>query len=192
MVKILSTSKPAQSRIDPNRKTVGAIYREAHEKNTDAFVECGDLTRELINSLVDDLNQTIASNPYEGEPFYITVYEKKDLQMKTAILRRLYTSKYRPYPEDDTTVFHVEPKTNRVKFCWCLPHHTEMDNILLNFSLYNQDYVNDIRAWKATNLKHFGFDILKKKEEGKNKLLPVPALENRDKLLNSPEIILSI
>lgn len=192
MVKILSTSKPAQSRIDPNRKTVGAIYREAHEKNTDAFVECGDLTRELMTSLADDLNQTIASNPYDNEPFYILVYEKKDLQMKRAILRRLYTSKYRPYPEDDSTVFYVEPITNKVKFCWCLPHESEMDNVLLNFSLYEPDYVNDIRAWKATNLKHFGFDLHKKMVDGVIRLLPVPSLENRDKLLNAAEIAVAM
>ena len=107
------------SQFDPSRKKVGQIYNDLAKSNTDTHVECGDLARELTKSLVEDLNDTIASNPFDGKPFYITVYEKKDLQMKRAILRRLYVSKYRPYPEDDTVVFYVEPRTNNVKFCWC-------------------------------------------------------------------------
>lgn len=187
-----STIKPGQSRIDPSRKTVGRIYREAAQSNTDAFVTNGDLTRELSTSLVDDLNETIASNPFDSKPFYIAVYEKKDLQMKRSILRRLYVSKYRPYPEDDTIVFYVEPKTNKVKFCWCLPHHTEMDNMLMNFSLYEPDMINDIRAWKETNLKHFGFDLIPVVKDGIEHLLPVPSKENRDKLINMPELAIAI
>ena len=214
MAKILNTTKPVQSRIDPSRKTVGAIYREAAEKNSDAFVINGDLTSELERSLVDDLNETIASNPFENQPFYITVYEKKDLQMKRAFLRRLYVSKYRPYPEDDTLVFHVEPNTNKVKFCWCLPHHTEMDNMLINCTLYNTDLINDILAWKAMNLGHFGFTFvpvfkkdlhLWKDSELKKRIInwfnankrrkkimwPVPTEENRDKVINSSELVVA-
>ena len=173
-----------RSRFDPNRKTVGAIYRDAALSNTDAFVENGDLTSEMMNSLVDDLNEAIASDPFDGRSFYITVYEKKDLQMERMILRRLYKSLYRPYPEDDTLVYKVDPKSNKIWFCWCLPHHTEMDNVLLNFTLYDKDYVNDIRAWKDVNLKHFGFDRVK--IQGKEKI--IESLENRDKVVGSAEI----
>lgn len=151
------TTKEDTSRFDSSRKTAGAIYREAAENNTDEFVECGDLSRELTKSLVDDLNECITSDPFEGRPFYITIYEKKDLQMKRAILRRLYTSLYRPYPEDDTVVFFVDPRSNTVKFCWCLPHHTEMDNMLSNSGLYDFNMINDIRAWKSEDLDYFGF-----------------------------------
>lgn len=173
-----------QSRIDPTRKTVGAIYNEAQKNNTDAYVINGDLTHELTNSLVDDLNKTIASNPFDGKPFYITVYEKKDLQMKKALLRRLYVTKYRPYPEDDTVVFYVEPRSNNVKFCWCLPHSSEMDNILMNFLHYDKNLVADIRAWKAENLEHFGF----RQKEG----VTVDMENNRDYSINQPEIKIKI
>ena len=180
------------SQFDPTRQTVGSISRQLKEKNTDAYVQCGDLTREMTNSLVDDINDTIASNPYDGEEFYITVYEKKDLQMKETILRRLYVTKYRPYPEDDTIVFHVEPKTNNVKFCWCLPHHTEMDNVIINFHLYEKDYVNDIKAWKNYDLKHFGFDQIKQVVDFKGKKIrtpvPVPSKTNNDYYLNRAQI----
>ncbi|HEY3527483.1 MAG TPA: hypothetical protein VGK47_14905 [Nitrososphaeraceae archaeon] len=147
-----------QSTIDPSRKTVGAIYRDASINNKEAFVVNGDLTHELMKSLVDDLNNTIASNPFDGKEFYITVYEKKDLLMPRAILRRLYVTKYRPYPEDDTVVFYVEPKSNTVRFCWCLPHVNEMNNMLANEGLYNQEMIQDIQAWKRHDLKHFGFN----------------------------------
>ncbi len=151
------------SHIDPNRKTVGAIYRDAAMASRDSFVINGDLTNEMMKSLVDDLNETIASNPFEGNPFYITVYEKKDLQMERAILRRLYVSKYRPYPEDDTVVFYVEPRSNTVKFCWCLPHSSEMDNMLINAHLYNEEMIADIKAWKKIDLEHFGFHYIGKR-----------------------------
>ena len=147
-----------QSRIDPSRKTVGAIYQEAAKNNTDKFVTNGDLTNELMSSLVCDINETAQSKPYDDLPFYITVYEKKDLQMQRAILRRLYTTKYRPYPEDDTIVWYVDAKSGRLEFCWCLPHSSEMENILANELLYNKEMVEDIKRWKAHDLFHFGFE----------------------------------
>lgn len=146
-----------QSRYDPSRKTVGAIYRDAQLNNKEEFVTNGDLTNELMSSLVCDLNDTIQSNPYDGSPFYIIVHEKKDLQMPHMILRRLLTMKKRPYPEDDTVVFWVNPKSAEVRFCWCLPHHTEMDNMLANENLFDKEMIKQIKAWKQVDLYHFGF-----------------------------------
>lgn len=146
-----------QSQYDPTRKTVGAIYRDAQISNTEKFVENGDLTNTIMSSLVEDLNETIASNPFEGREFYITVHEKKDLAMKRALLRRMITTKYRPYPEDDTIVFWVDPKFNEVRFCWCLPHHSEMGNMLDNENLFDKEMIGAIRAWRNIDLYHFGF-----------------------------------
>jgi hypothetical protein len=146
-----------QSRYDPTRKTVGAIYKEAQENNTEKFVTNGDLTAELQSSLVCDLNETIESKPFGDVPFFITVHEKKDLQMPKMILRRIITTKYRPYPEDDTIVWWVDPKSNTVKFCWCLPHWSEMDNMIANEWMYDPVMMGEIRAWKAVDLFHFGF-----------------------------------
>jgi hypothetical protein len=184
MANIMAKDMANQSRIDPSRKTVGAIYRDIAIQNKEQYVVNGDLTHELMNSLVDDLNETVASDPFEGKPFYVTIYEKKDLQMPRAILRRLYVSKYRPYPEDDTLVFYVEPKTNKIKFCWCLPHVSLMDNMLMNFTLYNKDMIEDIRAWKKLNLSHFGFEYIG------NRLVPKKDQE-KDKLINFPELSFS-
>lgn len=146
-----------QSKYDPSRKTVGAIYRDAQINNTEKSVTNGDLTNELMSSLVQDLNDTIVSKPHGDKPFYITVHEKKDLQMPNMILRRLLTSVYRPYPEDDTVVFWVNPVSNEIKFCWCLPHWSEMDNILANHTLFDAEMVSKIKAWKNVDLAHFGF-----------------------------------
>lgn len=185
-----------RSRIDPTRNTVGSIYRDAQLSNHDPYVEAGDLTRELTNSLVDDLNEAFASNPFESEDFYVIVYEKKDLQMKNSILRRLYKTKFRPYPEDDTIVFYVNPRSQHIKFCWCLPHSTEMDNVLLNFTMYDKDYVNDIRAWKEVDLKHFGFDKVRSKVKEGDRMVEkdvlCPSKNNNDKPLNFPQLQLSI
>ena len=146
-----------RSKYDPSRKTVGAIYRDAQINNTEKSVKNGDLTNELMSSLVEDLHDTINSKPYGDDSYYITVHEKKDLQMPRAILRRILTSKYLPYPEDDTLVFYVNQKTNEVHFCWCLPHWSEMDNMLANENLFDKDLISTLKAWKKVDLYPFGF-----------------------------------
>lgn len=147
------------SNYDPNRDTVGAIYRDAQIHNRIEKIECGDMTREIMKSMVDDLNEAIidGSKEFDGREFYITVHEKKDLQMPSAILRRLIKTLYRPWPEDDTLVFFVHPKSNTIKFCWCLPHWSEMDNMINSQDLYDQDMINQIKAWKVVDLHSFGF-----------------------------------
>lgn len=145
-----------QSQYDPSRKTVGAIYRDAQMSSHDKYVTNGDLTNELQSSLVEDLNETIQSNPYQDRAFYITVHEKKDKQMPRMILRRILTSVYRPFPEDDTLVFWTDGKSV-TKFCWCLPHWSEMPNVLHNPTLFKPEYVEDIKQFKAENYRHFGF-----------------------------------
>lgn len=144
-----------QSRFDPTRQTMGAIALEARKNMTP--IECGDMTNEMIKSLVDDLNEAITSNPFEGRPFYISVVEKKDLLLPNAIHRGMCKTLYRPYPENNTIVFSCDPKSNVIKLCWTLPHWTEMDNMLNNRDKRNKKLVNDIYAWKTLNLEYFGF-----------------------------------
>ncbi len=146
-----------QSKYDPTRKTVGAIYRDAQLNNREESVINGDLTKELTTSLITDLNDCITSNPFEGRDFYITIHEKKDLQMNKAILRRLIRTEYRPWPEDDTVVFWTSPSKNLTKFCWCLPHHTEMPNVLANPDFFEPEYFKQVRAWHLFELEQFGF-----------------------------------
>lgn len=146
-----------QSHYDPTRKTVGAMYNDAQAHGDKTPVTAGDLTNELMSSLVEDLNETIQSRPFGEDNFYITVHEKKDRQMPRAILRRLVTTKYRPYPEDDTVVFFVNPVTNHIDFCWCLPHWSDMDNMLANEELFDREMIADIKAWKRIALERFGF-----------------------------------
>ncbi len=176
-----------QSLIDPSRKTVGAIYQEAAKNNTDKFVTNGDLTNELTSSLVCDLNDTIQSKPYGDLPFYITIYEKKDLQLPRAIIRRIYTTKYRPYPEDDTLVFYIDPVPNKVEFCWCLPHSSEMDNMLANEALYNKEMIDDIKHWKLIDLGHFGFC---KDQIGNWMANPIFKDRKMESKIKSPQLIL--
>lgn len=148
-----------QSRYDPSRKTVGAIYRDAALNNKEQFVTNGDLTAELQSSLVEDLNETIVdgTKEFESKPFYITVHESKDAQMPRMIRRRMIKSLKRPYPEDDTLVFYVNPQHNDVRFCWCLPHWSEMYNMLENATLFDPAMIEEIRAWRRLDLFHFGF-----------------------------------
>lgn len=145
------------SHYDPSRKTVGAIYRDLQMTHDGYRIEAGNMTEEISKSFVDDLNDAIGANPYEDQPYYILIHEKKDLQMKSAILRRVIFFKFRPWPEDDTVVFHHDPAKQETRFCWCLPHHSEMDNMLSNQDLYNKEMIKQIYHWKQFNLIPFGF-----------------------------------
>ena len=153
-----------KSRFDPTRKTVGAIYRDA-QFNGEKQIITGDMNYELRKSLVEDLNDTInqGAKDFEGRPFFITVHEKRDLQMKNAFIRRMIKTLYRPYPEDDTLVFKFIPYTGDVFFCWELPHRTNMLNMLNCPDLYPAEQLNQLRDWENMKLENFGF---MKNEEG--------------------------
>lgn len=153
-----------RSRFDPTRNTVGSIARDAI-LNADSYpLLVGDLTTPIMKDMVDDLNEALLKNPYNDEPFYVVIHESKDLMQPNMIKRKVITLSFRPYPEDDTIVFWKDPKTQDVRFCWCLPHWSEMDNILANSHLYDGSYVETIKAWKEENLVPFGFLDTKKVE----------------------------
>ena len=93
----------------------------------------------------------------EGKPFYLAVYEKYDLVLKRGLVRIPKITKYRPYPEQDSMVFHVYPNENLIYFCWELPHRSQMINIVNNPDLYPEKHVTMIRHWENYRLEHYGF-----------------------------------
>lgn len=139
-----------------DRDTVGTIYLEA-QKNSISGLTVRDIGEEMVTSLIEDLNTAIASDPFDGKMFYVNVVEHFDLQMKKALKRRIFKSLFRPYPEDNTLVFKVEPATNMVWYCWDLPHHSESWNILSNEHWYPPEYVEMIKDYKRNDLSRFGF-----------------------------------
>lgn len=159
-----------------DRDTVGTIALNALSFHDNPVV--GDLGHELMPSLVEDLNQCIKSNPYDGLPFYIIIHEKKDLQLKNVILRRLITTTKRPYPEPNTMVFWTSPKTQETLFCWLLPHQTVFNNYLLNPDYYVPEVVEDIKAFLAEDMAHFGFRKTKA-QNGKETVEPIPGFKDR-------------
>jgi hypothetical protein len=147
-----------RSKYDPKRKTVGSIYRDL-QLHGEKQVITGDMNYELRSSLTVDLNDTIKQGTldFDGRQFYITVHEKRDLQMKNTFIRRMIKTKYRPYPEDDTLVFKVIPYTNEVSFCWELPHRSNMLNMLNCPDLYPAEQLQLYRKWEMMRLEYFGF-----------------------------------
>ena len=160
--KVLDKSK---SLYDQSRDTVGKIYRDANMNNHEAMIEVGDMSREMTTSLVEDMNKAIGefdlgigvSAEKIGKPYYLMIHEKKDLQMKRAILRRMLYFGYRPWPEDDTVVFWRHPKKDILRFCWALPHWSEMENILHNPDQFCPEFVFQIKSWKDYQMRAFGF-----------------------------------
>jgi hypothetical protein len=146
-----------QSSIDPTRKTTGAIYRDA-QINGERGVVIGDVNHEITKDLVQDINEAIEDGTKEmgDNPFYLAIYEKYDLMLKKGLVRIRKITKYRPYPEQDTMVFHVYPG-GTVYFCWELPHRTQMMNILMNPGIYDAERVQMIKRWENLQLEYFGF-----------------------------------
>lgn len=145
-----------KSLYDPSRDTVGKIYSDAQKGNQEN-VSVGDMANEMMKGLVEDINEAISIKPFGDKPWYIMIHEKKDLQMKSAILRRVLHFDKRPWPEDDTTVFWHDPIKIETRFCWALPHHTEMFTILGASDLFSKDLIAQIKAWQNFDLWHFGF-----------------------------------
>ncbi len=178
-----------KSLIDPSRNTVGSIYRDA-QINGERGVIIGDVNHEVKKGLVEDINEAIEQGTkyYEGKPFYLAIYEKYDLMLKKGLVRIRKVTTYRPYPEQDSMVFHVFPGGD-VYFCWELPHRSQMLNILMNPDLYPIEQVDKIRRWENLQLEHFGFTKDENADWVENKLyrgdtvLRVP--ENNVKLILS-------
>jgi hypothetical protein len=152
-----------KSLYDQSRDTVGKIYRDLHMNSSNDPIIVGDMSNEMMKDLVVDINEALDSfsrhslENNDGKPFYLMIHEKKDLQMKSALARRMIYFGYRPWPEDDTTVFWCDQKSKELRFCWSLPHHTEMDNMLANPDQFDKDLIKQIKAWKAVDLTIFGF-----------------------------------
>lgn len=146
-----------KSHIDPTRNTVGSIYRDA-QIHGEKGVVIGDVNHEIKKDLVKDINEAIEQGlkEMEGKPFYLAIYEKYDLMLKKGLVRIRKITKYRPYPEQDSMVFHIYPNGD-VYFCWELPHRSQMLNIVMNPDLYDKSMVDNIKRWENLQLEYFGF-----------------------------------
>lgn len=165
-----------RSKFDPSRLTLGAECVKASKHTTPIII--GDMSHELMKGFVEDLNNTIQSKPFGERAFYILIHEKKDALLKNALLRRILVMEKRPYPENDTVVFWHNPKSTETRFCWALPHHSNMDNILANEKNYDIQYIQDIKAFKRTDIEYFGLKLIKK-PDGKFRIIPNPLHRDR-------------
>jgi len=180
-----------QSRIDPTRNTVGSIYRDA-QIHGEKGVVIGDVNHEIKKDLVTDINEAIAAGTkhFGDKPFYLAIYEKYDLMLKNGLVRIRKITPYRPYPEQDSMVFHVYPG-GTVYFCWELPHRTQMMNILMNPDLYPSEQVLTLKRWENLQLEYFGF---KKDAEGfwvENELFRGDYLMGSPNVEKKPKILIA-
>ncbi len=160
---------------DPSRQNIGKIYRDLQIGADHLPILVGDMANELTKSLVVDINEALCLPRKDDKPFFLVIVEKRDLQMPNAMYRHRQTLSFRPYPEDNTTVFWKDPKAQIVRWCWQLPHWAEMDLILANEDQFDPSYIANIKAWKANNLRPFGFYW-----NDKEKWLPNPKWVDKD------------
>ena len=155
-----------QSKFDPTRETLGKIYTDMVQNGPKDRVEVGDMRNELMSSLVEDLNDELNDlakdkdfEKFEGKPYYVRVYEKRDYIMQDVFRRNIYRTLYRPYPESDSLVFWRSADRNTIKMCWMLPEKFVMDNMIEAEHLFfdRQDEVRLAKAWLNFDLHPFGF-----------------------------------
>jgi hypothetical protein len=180
----MSLNTKFQSRFDPSRENVGKIARDAVMRHDGTPIEVGEMKGAILPDLVNDINENLMKDPYNGKPFYLLITEHKDLQMKNAMFRRPFIKPYRPWPEDNTMVFWKDPKTQELRFCWDIPHWSEIDNILQNPFLWDENLVKDAIAWKTFDMGHFGFFYHKE-----YKWIPNP--KHQDRRIESKPVALS-
>jgi len=138
-----------------DRDTVGTLALKARECKD---VPCvGDLGHELMKGLVEDLNHAFQLNPYDNRPYFVIVHEKKDLQHKNMILRRMIHTEKRPYPEPGLQVWWVNPSSQEVRFCWELPHWSIFPDIRSNPTEYHSNTLEAVKAYLENHLEYFGF-----------------------------------
>jgi hypothetical protein len=138
-----------------DRDTIGTMSLKALECKETPCV--GDLGHELLKGLVEDLNFAFKKNPFDNKPYYVTVHEKKDLQMKNVIRRRVITTKYRPYPEPGCQVWWIDPVAQEVRFCWEIPHWSAFPAIKDNPEDFHPDTIEAVKAYQGNHLEYFGF-----------------------------------
>jgi hypothetical protein len=160
-----------------DRETVGTIAQKSARLNEQVCV--GDMAHEFMPELINDLNEAIASNPFDDRPFYIVIHEKKDAQLTNVILRRVIKVEYRPYPEPACSVFWTNPKNQETLFCWSLPHPSVYPEYFGNASRYNKDQLKDIIAYEFERLDHFGFYKSGETEDKTPIFLPIPNFKDR-------------
>ncbi len=160
-----------------DRDTVGTIALNARKSNDRICV--GDMAHEFMPQLVEDINEALASNPFDDRPFYVIVHETKDLQLKNVIRRRVIKQEFRPYPEPNTSVWWTDPKSHETRFCWSLPHQSTFPQYLMNASKYSKEQIKDIVAYNKERMDHFGFYLHGKKENGVPIYYPLPGFKDR-------------
>ncbi len=160
-----------------DRDTVGTIALKASQLNERVVV--GDMAHELLPQLVDDINEAIASNPFDNRPFYILIDEKKDLLLTNMVRRRVLKQEFRPYPEPNSQVYWTNPVTNETLFCWSLPHQTSFQNYLDNARKYSKEQIKDILAYQYERMDHFGFFKFGETEKKVAIYYPLPGFKDR-------------
>lgn len=160
--RLLKSLDKNMSLFDQSRPNVGKIYRDTQMGYKGGAVVLGDLGNELKKGMIDDINEGLALDPYNGKPFYLTMCEKRDLQMPNSIYRSRTIKSYRPWPEAGTMVLWKNPRDDEVRFCWDLPRPEEMEIVLQNQFQYDNDQIAQIVAWKTFDMAFFGFYYHKK------------------------------
>jgi hypothetical protein len=160
-----------------DRETVGTLALLA--RSSGERVVAGDMGHEMMPQLVDDLNEAITSNPFDGRPFYIIVHEKKDLLLNNMLCRRMVKQEYRPYPEPNTTVFWADGKCLETLFCWSLPQKEHFLQYIHNAGKYNKEQIKDILAYNMERMENFGFYKAGNTDEGVAIYHPIPGFKDR-------------
>ena len=114
------------------RKTVGQISTELLAK--------GDQKQGVIETqqeMMKNYNDELIKCALEGKEiygtekiFYICVQTRRERLLSNVIRNMFYTRQTRPRPAYDLALYHFEPKSEQLRFVWCIPDQETVQRMI--------------------------------------------------------------
>lgn len=103
--------------------TVGAAAIDLMSKG-DQHQSVLDTTHEMTKGYMDSLIECAKSGEKQygrDKPFYICVQTRRERLLENVIRNQFYARQTRPIPTYDLALYHYTPKTEDLRFVWCIP-----------------------------------------------------------------------
>ena len=124
-----------------DNKTVGEASVELLEK-ADQKQPVIDTSQEMLKGYIDNLIQCAKKYEKEGwkDPFYICVQTRRERLLVNVVRNQFYARKTRPTPQYDLSVYYYDPKTEELRFEWCIPDKETVEMLILNETILPSDH----------------------------------------------------
>lgn len=125
-----------------NETTVGEASLKLLEKG-DEKQSVIDTQREMQKGYVDNLIEAAKKGEElygKEKAFYVCVQNRRERILKNVIRCQFYPRQTRPRPAYDLSLYWYDPKTEELRFVWCVPDQETVIKLLANESTVPDDH----------------------------------------------------